>query len=139
MAEALPPGVERLASLGRALEGTIDITQEDIDDVPSDEGSPSASPEALPPAKVQMLGLLNKKRTNMYRVCTRLRKETQAKGIISSDRWHQLAIGAITHLDELNTIESEIAMILKPTKKEKEKAKSYKKNLKEVIAIFGDY
>jgi hypothetical protein len=37
MAEALPPEVERLASFGRALEGTINITQEDIDEVPSDE------------------------------------------------------------------------------------------------------
>ncbi len=32
-----------------------------------------------------------------------------------------------------------IAEILKPTKKEKEKVKSYKKNSKELIAIFGDY
>ncbi len=54
MAEALPPEVERLASFGRALEGTVDITQEDIDEVPSDEGSPSASLEALPTAKVYL-------------------------------------------------------------------------------------
>jgi hypothetical protein len=125
MAEALPPEVERLASFGRALEGTIDITQEDIDEVPTDEGSPSASLRALPPAKVQLLGLLKKKRTY------------QAKGDYSSERWHQLAKGAIRHLDDLNTIETEIAEILKPTKKEKEKAKGYKKNLKELIAIFG--
>jgi hypothetical protein len=139
MAEALPPEVERLASFGRALEGTIDITQEDIDEVPSDEGSPSASPGALPPAKVQLLGLLKKKRTYLYIVCTRLRKETQAKGNSSSERWHQLGKGAIRHLDDLKMIETEIAEILKPTKKTKEKAKSYKKNLKELIAIFGDY
>ena len=55
MAEALPPEVERLASFGRALEGTVDITQEDIDDVPSDEGSPSAGLEALPTAKADLL------------------------------------------------------------------------------------
>jgi hypothetical protein len=48
MVEALPPEVERLASFGRALEGTIYITQEDIEEVPSDKGSPSASPGALP-------------------------------------------------------------------------------------------
>jgi hypothetical protein len=66
MGEALPPEVERLASFGRALEGTIDITQEDIDEVPSDEGSPSESPGALPPAKGQLLGLLKKKRTYLY-------------------------------------------------------------------------
>jgi hypothetical protein len=65
MAETLQPEVERLASFGRALEGTIDITQEDIDEVPSDEGSTSVSLEALPPAKVKMLELLKKKRTNM--------------------------------------------------------------------------
>ncbi len=50
------------------------------------------------------------------------------KGNSSSERRHQLAKGAITHLDDLNMIETEIAEILKPTKKEKEKAKSYKKN-----------
>jgi hypothetical protein len=43
MAESLPPEVERLASFEKALEGTINITQEDIDEVPSDDGSPSAS------------------------------------------------------------------------------------------------
>ncbi len=47
MAEALPPEVERLASFGRALEGTINITQEDIDEVPSDEGSPTVSTVSL--------------------------------------------------------------------------------------------
>ncbi len=36
------------------------------------------------------------------------------------------------------TIETEIAEILKPTKKDKEKAKDYKKNLREMIANFGD-
>jgi len=53
MAEALPPEVERLASFGRALEGTVDITQEDIDEVPSDEGSPSAlcKPRSLTPSQ----------------------------------------------------------------------------------------
>jgi len=138
MAEALPPEVERLASFGRALEGTINITQEDIDEVPSDEGSPSVSLEALPPAKVQLLEHLKKKRTYLYRVCTRLRRETKAKENVSSERWNQLVEGAMRHLDDLTTIESEIAEILKPTKKDKEKAKGYKKNLRETIATFGD-
>jgi hypothetical protein len=40
MAESLPPEAEMLASIGRALEGIINITQEDIDEVPSNEGSP---------------------------------------------------------------------------------------------------
>jgi len=138
MAEALPPEVERLASWGRAFEGTIDITQEDIDDVPSDEVSPSVSQEALPPAKVKLLELLKKKRTYLYRVCTRLRRETQANENVSSVRWNQLAEGAMRHLVDLTTIETEIAEILKPTKKDKEKAKGYKKNLREMIATFGD-
>jgi hypothetical protein len=138
MAESLPPEVERLASFGRALEGTINITQEDIDEVPSDEGSPSVSPGALPPAKVHLLGLLKKKRTYLYRVCARLHRETQPKGFSSSERWNQLAEGAMRHLDDLSTIENEIAEILKPTKKEKEKVKGYKKNLREMIAQFGD-
>ena len=72
MAEAIPPEVERLASFGRALEGTINITQDDIDEVPSDEGSPSASLEALPPDKVKLLEALKKRRTYLYRLCTRL-------------------------------------------------------------------
>ena len=138
MAEALPPEVERLASFGRALEGTIDITQEDIDEVPSDEGSPSDSIEALPLAKVQLLNLLKKKRTYLYRVCTRLRRETQANENVSSERWNQLAEGAMRHLVDLTTVETEIAEIIKPTKKDKEKAKGYKKNLRELIATFGD-
>ena len=119
MAEALPPEVERLASFGRALEGTVDITQEDIDDVPSDEGSPSAGLEALPPAKADLLVHLKKKRTYLYRVCTRLRKETVANENVSSVRWNQLAEGAMKHLDDLTTIENEIAEILKPSKKDK--------------------
>jgi hypothetical protein len=48
MAEALPPEVERLASFGRALEGTLDVTQEDIDGVPSDEGSPLQAEKPYP-------------------------------------------------------------------------------------------
>jgi hypothetical protein len=139
MAEALPPEVERLASFGRALEGTVNITQEDIDEVPSDEGSPSASREALPPAKADLLALLKKKRTYLYRVCTRLHRETKANGNVSSERWSQLAEGAMRHLDDPATIENEIAEILKPNKKDREKAKSYKKNLKEMIAIFGEF
>ncbi len=53
MAEAILPEVEMLASFGRALEGTINITQEDIDDDPSDDDFLSASLEALLPAKVK--------------------------------------------------------------------------------------
>jgi hypothetical protein len=67
MAEADLKAVERLASFGRALEGTINITQEDIDEVPSDDYSPSASISALPPTKASLLALLKKKRTNMYK------------------------------------------------------------------------
>ena len=43
------------------------------------------------------------------------------------------------HLDDLTTIENEIAEILKPSKKDKEKTKSYKRNLRETIAIFGEF
>jgi len=90
MAEALPPEVERLASFGRALEGTINITQDDIDEVPSDDGSPSASLEALPSDKVKLLEALKKRRTYLYRLCTRLRREAQANENVSSERWNQL-------------------------------------------------
>jgi hypothetical protein len=34
------------------------------------------------------------------------------------------------HLDDLTTIEAKIAEILKPSKKDRDKAKGYKKNLK---------
>ncbi len=40
---------------------------------------------------------------------------------------------------DLTTIENEIAEILKPSKKDREKTKSYKKNLREMIAIFGEF
>ncbi len=43
------------------------------------------------------------------------------------------------HLVDLNTIESEIAEILKPTKRDREKTKGYKKNLRELIATFGEF
>ncbi len=85
MAEALPPEVERLTSFGRALEGTVDITQEDIDEVPSDEGSPSASLEALPTAKVDLLGHLKKKRTYLYRVCSVAKKLMQMRMFLQLD------------------------------------------------------
>jgi len=85
-----------------------------------------------------MLELLRKKRTNMYWVCTRLCKETQAKEY-SSSRWNQLAEGAIRHLYDLSTIENKIAQIIRPTKKDKQKAKSYKDKLRETIAQFGDF
>ena len=60
MDEVLLPEVERLASFGRALEVPINITQDNIDEVQSDEGVPSVSLEALLPAKVKMLELLKK-------------------------------------------------------------------------------
>ena len=107
--------------------------------MPSDEGSPSASLEALPTAKVDLLGHLKKKRTYLYRVCTRLRKETVANENVSSVRWNQSAEGAMKHLNDLTTIENEIAEILKPSKKDKEKTKSYKRNLRQTIAIFGEF
>jgi hypothetical protein len=74
----------------------------------------------------------------LYRVCTRLHRETKANENVFSERWNQLVEGAMRHLDNLTTIESEIAEILKLTKKDKEKAKGYKKNLREMIATFGD-
>ena len=82
---------------------------------------------------------LKKKRTYLYRVCTRLRRETEANENVSSERWNQLTEGAMRHLVDLTTIETEIAEILKPSKKDREKAKGYKKNLREMIAIFGDF
>jgi len=85
------------------------------------------------------LGHLEKKHIYLYRVCTRLRRETKANEKVSSERWNQLAEGAVRHLDDLTTIETEIAEILKPSKKDREKAKSYKKNLREMIAIFGEF
>ncbi len=91
-----------------------------------------------PPAKVKMLELLRKKKTNKYKVCTRLRKDTQAKEY-SSSRWNQLVEGAIRHLYDLSTIENKIAQIIRPTKKDKQKAKSYNNKLRETIAQFGDF
>ena len=40
---------------------------------------------------------------------------------------------------DLSTIENEIAQIIRPTKKDKQKAKSYKDKLRETIAQLGDF
>ena len=100
---------------------------------------PQASLEALPSDKVKLLEALKKRRTYLYRLCTRLRREAQANESVSSERRNQLTEGAMRHLVDLTTIETEIAEILKPTKKDKEKARGYKKNLRELIATFGDF
>jgi len=128
MAEALPPEVERLASFGRALEGT----QEDIDDVPSDEGSPSAGLEALPTAKADLLVHLKRKRTYLYRVCTRLRKETVANENVSSVRWNQLAEGAMKHLDDL-TLRTRLPKSLSPVKRIKKRQRATKGTLEKQL------
>jgi hypothetical protein len=49
-----------------------------------------ANVSALPAEKANLLGLLKKKRTQMYRICTQLQKETLMEGY-SSERWNKLA------------------------------------------------
>ncbi len=64
MAAPNPIEVQRLASIGTALEGTINITQEDIDEVPSKDETPTAVTTTLPAGHAEMLAILMKKESN---------------------------------------------------------------------------
>ncbi len=82
--------------------------------------------EALPPAKVQLLDLLKKKRTYLQSLYKTL-QGNQSEWERFLWRWNQLFDGALRHLVDLTTIEYEIAEILKPNMKDKEKQKVTKR------------
>jgi len=121
-----------LANIGNALDGTLDISTEDVEEVPSkDEAIAGAA--AL---EVDGDGLLKwlKKRTKVYRVATRLNKLDQTDQN-SDEKWNILARGANQNLSDLHQVEKEIAKIHMPTIKETETLKAFNKAAKATIAM----
>jgi hypothetical protein len=118
-------------NFANALDGTLDISTEDVEEVPSeDEAIAGASS-----LEADGDGLLKwlKKRTKVYRVVTRLNKSAQTDQN-SSKKCNILARGAIQNLSDLHRVEKEIAKIHTPTRKETETMKAYKKVAKAMIA-----
>jgi hypothetical protein len=121
-----------LPNIGNALDGTLDISTEDVEEVPSkDEAIAGAA--AL---EVDGDGLLKwlKKRTIVYRVATRLNKSAQTDQN-SDQKWNILARGANQNLSDLHQVEKEIAKIHMPTIKETETLKAFNKAAKATIAM----
>jgi len=132
MADLDPEENLELANIGNALDGTLDISTEDVEEVPSkDEAIAGAA--AL---EVDGDGLLKwlKKRTKVYQVATRLNKSAQTDQN-SDEKWNILARGANQNLSDLHQVEKEIAKIHMPTIKETETLKAFNKAAKATIAM----
>jgi hypothetical protein len=132
MADLDPEENLELANIGNALDGTLDISTEDVEEVPSkDEAIAGAA--AL---EVDGDGLLKwlKKRTKVYRVLTRLNKSAQTDQN-SDQKWNILARGGNQNLSDLHQVEKEIAKIHMPTIKETETLKAFNKAAKATIAM----
>jgi len=121
-----------LANIANALDGTLDISTEDVEEV-SSEDEAIAGAAAL---EVDGDGLLKwlKKRTKAYRVATRLNKSAQTDRN-SDEKWNILARGANQNLSDLYQVEKEIAKIHMPTIKETETLKAFNKAAKATIAM----
>jgi len=127
-----PDGNPELANIGNALDGTLDISTEDVEEVPSEDEA-IAGAAALDADGDGLLAWLKKKRTKVYRVVTRLNRSAQTDQN-SAEKWNILTRGAIQNLSDLHRVEKEIAKIHTPTKKETETMKAYKKVAKATIA-----
>ena len=132
MGDLDPEENPELANIGNALDGTLDISTEDVEEVPSkDEAIAGAA--AL---EVDGDGLLKwlKKGTKVYRVATRLNKSAQTDQN-SDEKWNILARGANQNLSDLHQVEKEIAKIHMPTIKDTETLKAFNKAAKATIAM----
>ena len=127
-----PDGNPELANIGNALDGTLDISTEDVEEVPSEDEA-IAGAAALDADGDGLLAWLKKKRTKVYRVVTRLNRSAQTDQN-SAEKWNILTRGAIQNLSDLHRVEKEIAKIHTPSKKETETMKAYKKVAKATIA-----
>ena len=121
-----------LANIGNTLDGTLDISTEDVEEVPSKDQA-IAGAAAM---EVDGDGLLKwlKKRTKVYRAATRLNKSAQTDQI-SDEKWNIFARGANQNLSDLHQVEKEIAKIHMPTIKETETLKAFNKAAKATIAM----
>jgi hypothetical protein len=132
MSSTDPDGNLELANIGNALDGTLDISTEDVEEVPSEDEA-VAGAAALDADGDGLLSWLKKKRTKVYRVVTRLNRSAQADQN-SAEKWNILTRGAIQNLSDLHRVEKEIAKIHMPTRKETETMKAYKKVAKATLA-----
>ena len=110
-----------LANIGNALDGTLDISTEDVEEVPSEDQA-IAGAAALDADGDGLLSWLKKKRAKVYRVVTRLNRSAQTDQN-SAKKWNILKRGAIQNLSDLHRVEKEIAKIQSPTRKETETMK----------------
>jgi len=132
MSRTDPDGNPEMANIGNALDGTLDIATEDVEEVPSKDKA-IACAAALDADGDGLLSWLKKKRTKVYRVVTRLNRSAQTDQN-SAEKWNILTRGAIQNLSDLHRVEKEIAKIHTPTRKETETMKAYKKVAKATIA-----
>jgi len=132
MADLDPEENPELANIANALDGTLDISTEDVEEVPSEDEA-IAGAAALEADGDGLLKWL-KKRTKVYRVVTRLNKSVQTDQN-SAKKWNILVRGAIQNLSDLHQVEKEIAKIHTPTVKETETLKAFNKTAKATIAM----
>ena len=102
MADLDPEENPELANIANALDGTLDISTEDVEEVPSEDEA-IAGAAALEADGDGLLKWL-KKRTKVYRVVTRLNKSAQTDQN-SAKKWNILARGAIQNLSDLHQVE----------------------------------
>ncbi len=78
MSSTDPDGNLELANIGNALDGTLDISNEEVEEVPSEDEA-IAGAAALDADGDGLLSWLKKKRTKVYRVVTRLNRSAQTE------------------------------------------------------------
>ncbi len=102
MADLDPEENPELADIANALDGTLDISTEDVEEVPSEDEAiaGAASLEADEDGLLKWL----KKRTKVYRVVMRLNKSAQTDQN-SAKKCNILARGAIQNLLDLHQVE----------------------------------
>jgi hypothetical protein len=127
-----PDGNPDLANIANALDVTLDISTEDVEEVPSEDEA-IAGAAALYADGDGLLAWLKKKRTKVYRVVTRFNRLAQTDQN-SAKKWNIFTRGAIQNLSDLHRVEKEIAKIHTPTRQETETMKAYKKVAKAMIA-----
>jgi hypothetical protein len=133
MSDPDPDGNLGLANIGNALDGTLDISTEDVEEVQS-EAEAIAGAAAMDADGHGLMKWPKKKRTKVYRVVMRLNRSAQTDQN-SAEKWNFLARGAIQNLSDLHRVEKEIAKNHMPTGRETETMKAYKKVAKAKIAM----
>jgi hypothetical protein len=76
MSDPDPDGNPELANIGNTLDGTLNISTEDVEEVPSEDEA-IAGATALDANVDGLLKWLKKKKTKVYQVVTRLNRSAQ--------------------------------------------------------------